>query len=91
LTQAFLPLLGTDPNSEGTPGRVVNIGSVGGKIGPPFLGAYSGAKHALEGVSESLRRELQLYGIDVIIIGPDSVAAPIWKKAEDYIRLFHAR
>jgi len=84
LTQAFLPLLGTDPNSEGTPGRVVNIGS-------PFLGAYSGAKHALEGVSESLRRELQLYGIDVIIIGPDSVAAPIWKKAEDYIRLFHAR
>jgi short-subunit dehydrogenase len=37
---------------------------------------------ALEGFSESLRRELMLYGIDVIIIGPGSVATPIWDKAE---------
>ncbi|MEO7839604.1 MAG: SDR family NAD(P)-dependent oxidoreductase, partial [Anaerolineales bacterium] len=50
--------------------------------GYPFLGAYAASKFALEGFSESLRRELMLYGIDVIIIGPGSVATPIWDKAE---------
>jgi NAD(P)-dependent dehydrogenase (short-subunit alcohol dehydrogenase family) len=82
LTQAFLPLLGTDPALQGPPGRVINISSVAGKIGSPFLGAYAAAKHGLEGMSESLRRELMLFGIDVIIVGPGAVATPIWDKAE---------
>jgi NAD(P)-dependent dehydrogenase (short-subunit alcohol dehydrogenase family) len=82
MIQAFAPSLGTDARFSGAPGRIVNISSVGGKIGPPFLGAYAAAKHALEGLSESLRRELMLYGIDVIIVGPGSVATPIWDKAE---------
>ena len=82
VTQAFLPLLGSDRSLHGKPGRIVNISSVGGKIGAPFLGAYAASKHALEGLSESLRRELMLYGIDVIIVGPGSVATPIWDKAE---------
>jgi short-subunit dehydrogenase len=58
------------------------MSSVGGKSGSPFLGAYVASKHGLEGLSESLRRELMLYGIDVVIIGPGSVATPIWDKAE---------
>lgn len=82
VTKAFLPLLGTDRSLGGDPGRIINISSVGGKRGSPFLGAYVASKHALEGFSESLRRELMLYGIDVIIIGPGSVATPIWDKAE---------
>ena len=82
VTKAFLPLLGTDHSLQGNPGRIINISSVGGKRGSPFLGAYVASKHALEGFSESLRRELMLYGIDVIIIGPGSVATPIWDKAE---------
>ena len=82
VTKAFLPLLGTDHSLRGDPGRIINISSVGGKRGSPFLGAYVASKHALEGFSESLRRELMLYGIDVIIIGPGSVATPIWDKAE---------
>jgi len=82
VTQAFLPLLGSDRSLRGRPGRIINMSSVGGKSGGPFLGAYSASKHALEGMSESLRRELMLYGIDVIIIGPGSVATPIWDKAE---------
>lgn len=60
----------------------MNTSSVGGKIGPPFLGAYAAAKHGVEGFTESLRRELQLVGIDVVIIGPGSVATPIWDKSE---------
>ncbi|HSJ88448.1 MAG TPA: SDR family NAD(P)-dependent oxidoreductase, partial [Anaerolineales bacterium] len=63
-------------------GRIINISSVGGKSGNPFLGAYAASKHGLEGFSESLRRELMLYGIDVIIIGPGAVATPIWDKGE---------
>jgi len=51
-------------------------------MGPPFLGAYAAAKHGVEGSSESLRRELQLVGIDIVIIGPGSVVTPIWDKAE---------
>jgi NAD(P)-dependent dehydrogenase (short-subunit alcohol dehydrogenase family) len=80
--QALAPLLGTDRGREGAPGRIVNISSVGGKVGLPFLGAYVASKHALEGMSESLRRELMLYGIDVIVIGPGAVATAIWDKAE---------
>ena len=82
VTRAFAPLLGADPALAGPRGRIVNISSVGGKIGPPFLGAYAAAKHGVEGFSESLRRELQLLGIDVVIIGPGSVATPIWDKSE---------
>jgi NAD(P)-dependent dehydrogenase (short-subunit alcohol dehydrogenase family) len=82
VTKAFLPLLGADRSRRGAPGRIINISSVGGKFGGPFLGAYAASKHGVEGLSESLRRELMLYGIDVIIIGPGSVATPIWDKAE---------
>ncbi len=82
VTRAFGPLLGADPGLAGPKGRIVNISSVGGKIGPPFLGAYAAAKHGVEGFSESLRRELRLVGIDVVIVGPGSVATPIWDKAE---------
>lgn len=82
VTRAFGPLLGADPGLAGPKGRIVNISSVGGKMGPPFLGAYAAAKHGVEGFSESLRRELQLVGIDVVIVAPGSVVTPIWDKAE---------
>jgi NAD(P)-dependent dehydrogenase (short-subunit alcohol dehydrogenase family) len=88
VTQAFAPLLGTDPKRAGRPGRIVQISSVSGKMGVPFVGAYSASKFALEGMSESLRRELMLYGIDVIVVGPGPVMTPIWQKGEeaDYSR-----
>jgi hypothetical protein len=83
VTQAFLPLLGSDASRSGRPGRIVNIGSVSGKIAFPFVGAYAASKFALEGFSDALRRELMLYGIDVILIGPGAVVTPIWDKAEE--------
>ncbi len=82
VTQAFAKLLGSDPARQGGAGRIVNISSVGGKIGAPFLGAYAASKHGLEGMSESLRRELMLYGIDVILIEPGYVNTPTLDKAE---------
>ena len=82
VTRAFAPLLGADPALAGPRGRIVNISSVGGRMGPPFLGAYAASKHGVEGFSESLRRELQLVGVDVVIVAPGSVATAIWDKAE---------
>lgn len=81
-TQAFAPLLGTDRARIGTPGRIVNISSVAGRMSAPFLGAYAASKRALEGLSHSLRRELMIFGIDVILVNPGSIATPIWDKAE---------
>lgn len=80
--QAFGPLLGVDPMLAGKPGRIVMISSESGKSGFPFMSAYCASKHALEGLAESLRRELLLFGIDVVIIGPGFVATEIWDKTE---------
>jgi NAD(P)-dependent dehydrogenase (short-subunit alcohol dehydrogenase family) len=82
-TQAFAPLLGTDKSLAGAPGRIVNISSVGGRIATPFLAPYHASKFAIEGLSESLRRELLLFGIDVIVIGPGAVVTAIWGKAAE--------
>jgi NAD(P)-dependent dehydrogenase (short-subunit alcohol dehydrogenase family) len=82
-TQAFGPLLGSDPSLKGPKGRIVMISSVAGKNGNPFSAAYAASKHAIEGLSESLRREMMLFGIDVIIIAPGAVKTPIWSKAEE--------
>jgi NAD(P)-dependent dehydrogenase (short-subunit alcohol dehydrogenase family) len=82
-TQAFGPLLGSDPQLKGPKGRIVMVSSVAGKNGNPLMSAYSASKHAIEGLSESLRRELMLFGIDVVIIAPGAVKTPIWGKAED--------
>ncbi len=82
-TQAFGPLLGSDPSLKGPRGRIVMISSVGGKNGNPLMSAYCASKFAIEGLSESLRREMMLFGIDVIIIAPGAVKTPIWGKAEE--------
>src|SRR5258706_15916325 len=82
-TQAFGPLLGADPSLKGPKGRIVMISSVAGKSGNPLTSAYSASKHAIEGLSESLRRELMLFGIDVVIVAPGAVKTPIWGKADD--------
>lgn len=83
VTQKFLPLLGAVANPGHPPGRIVNISSVSGKIVYPFLGPYAASKHALEALSDALRRELLIYGIDVIVIEPGSVQTPIWDKAQE--------
>ena len=88
VTQAFLPLLGTDKKSKRSPGRVVNISSISGKIALPFFGAYAASKFALEAMSDSLRRELNLYGIDVILIEPGITVTPILDKIREQFNRF---
>jgi hypothetical protein len=88
VTQAFLPLLGTESSRTGKPGRVVNISSISGRLAMPFAGAYAASKFGLEGYSDSLRRELMLFGIKVILVEPRAVVTPIWDKAERVVQQF---
>jgi NAD(P)-dependent dehydrogenase (short-subunit alcohol dehydrogenase family) len=88
VTQAFAPLLGADRSLTGAPGRVVNVSSLSGKVGQPFAAAYTASKHGIEGFSESLRRELMLCGIAVIIVAPAFVSTPLLSKIEERIGLF---
>jgi NAD(P)-dependent dehydrogenase (short-subunit alcohol dehydrogenase family) len=80
--QAFAPLLGTDKLRHGPAGRIVNISSTGAKVAIPLLGAYSASKFGLEGMSDALRRELMLFGIDVVIIEPGTVNTAMYDKGE---------
>jgi len=82
VTQAFAPLLGTDNKKMGPIGRIVNISSTVAKVVPPFLGAYAASKWGLEGMSEALRRELMLFGIDLVIIEPGTVNTAMYDKGE---------
>lgn len=77
VTRALLPSL-IDAS-----GRVVNVGSISGRIGSPFLGPYVASKHALEGWSDVLRREVAQFGVKVSVIQPGAVKTPIWDKARD--------
>jgi NAD(P)-dependent dehydrogenase (short-subunit alcohol dehydrogenase family) len=72
--QAFLPAL------RRTRGRVVLMGSIGGRSALPFLGPYAASKHALEAFADVLRVELAPWGIAVSIVEPASVRTAIWTK-----------
>lgn len=82
LIQAFAPLLGTDKKRQGPAGRVVNISSSIAKVAIPLLGAYGSSKSGLEGMSDALRRELLLFGIDLVIIEPGTVNTAMYDKGE---------
>ena len=83
VTKAFLPLLGADKNSNIPAGKIINISSISGRTCMPFLTPYSSSKAAVDRFSEGLRRELMIYGIDVITMNPGAVVTPIWEKAKE--------
>jgi short-subunit dehydrogenase len=60
----------------------VNITSSGAKVAIPLLGAYNASKFGLEGMSDALRRELMLFGIDVVMIEPGTVNTAMYDKGE---------
>ena len=77
LTRECLPLL------RAAKGRIVNIGSVGGRVAAPMMAPYAAGKHAIEAISESLRFEMADFGIKVACVEPGAVATAIWAKADD--------
>lgn len=84
ITQVFFDLLKNDPASiDKHPRRIINISSVSGLFASPFIGPYAASKFALEALSDSLRRELYMYDIQVVIIEPGNIITPIWEKAKE--------
>jgi len=65
MCRAVLPMMRLQQS-----GYIVNMGSIGGLIGIPFQGFYSGTKFALEGFSEALRIEVRPFGIHVVLVEP---------------------
>ena len=74
VTQAMMPLL-----REGN-GRIVFIGSAGGRAATPFMGPYNASKFALVGICEALRQELASWDMKVVLVEPGAVKTDIWDK-----------
>ncbi len=75
VTKAFLPLI-----RQGH-GRIVNMGSIAGRMAWPFIGPYNASKFAMEALTDSLRQELRPWGIHVSIVEPGSIAKPLQENA----------
>jgi NAD(P)-dependent dehydrogenase (short-subunit alcohol dehydrogenase family) len=82
VTRAFFPLL------LESKGRIVMMSSDSGFFATPFVGAYCASKFALEGYSDSLRRELIDFDVDVVLIQPGRVKTPIWDKSIPFLNRF---
>jgi NAD(P)-dependent dehydrogenase (short-subunit alcohol dehydrogenase family) len=78
VTKAVLPLI----RLSARPGRIVFMGSIGGRVASPFIAPYSASKHAIEAIAESMRHELADTDISTVVIEPGAVRTPIWDKAE---------
>ena len=78
LVRAVLPHM-----REAEDGTVVNVSSVAGRIAAPGMGAYAGSKHAVEGMSDALRAEVEPFGVDVVVVQPGPVETSFRERVED--------
>jgi len=74
LTQAVMPEI------RRASGRIVNMGSVGGRVAHPFMGPYHASKFGIEALTDSMRKELRPWGIHVVVVEPGSMKTEIWDK-----------
>jgi len=77
VTKAMLPLI------RPAKGRIVFIGSIGGRLGSPLMGPYNASKFAIEGIGHALRQELKPRGVHVSVVEPGAIDTKIWDKAQD--------
>lgn len=80
VTQAFLPLLRASGG-----GRVLFVGSVGGRITHPWGAPYHASKFALEAIADCLRVELDGQPVSVGLLEPGPIATPIWAKSREQV------
>jgi NAD(P)-dependent dehydrogenase (short-subunit alcohol dehydrogenase family) len=72
VTRAVLPTLRAAQR-----GRIINVSGVAGRVGFPALSVFAATKHAVEGFSESLRWELEPFGVEVCVVEAGAIKAPI--------------
>jgi NAD(P)-dependent dehydrogenase (short-subunit alcohol dehydrogenase family) len=73
VTRAVLPTM-----RAARRGRIINVSSIAGRVAFPLASAYAATKHAVEGLSESLRWELEGFGIEVCVVEPGTFKTPIF-------------
>jgi NAD(P)-dependent dehydrogenase (short-subunit alcohol dehydrogenase family) len=76
VSQAFLPMI------RAAKGRIVTIGSIGGKMSMPYVGPYSASKFAIEAMTDALRIEMLPFGVKVILIEPGAIKTPLWQRTQ---------
>ena len=79
VTKAMLPFI------RAAHGRIVFIGSIGGKVATQLTGPYGASKFAIEAIGESLRSELHPWGISVSVVEPGAIKTPIWDKGRQQV------
>ena len=84
VTRAVLPML------RAARGRIVNMGSVSGRLAVPYLGPYCASKFAISALTDSLRVELARWGISVSLVEPASITSRIWDKSLENIEQLRA-
>ena len=82
LTQLVLPAM-----RRSRAGRIVNIGSMGGRITFPVGGFYHATKYAVEAISDALRVEVKPFGIDVVLVEPGLVRTNFEAKVSESVEL----
>lgn len=85
VTRAFVP----DMRRRGA-GRVVNIGSLAGRISFPFMGAYSATKFMVRALTDALRVELRPFGVKVVLVEPGVVRTPFTERTMEHARTYVA-
>ncbi len=78
VTQAAMPFI------RAGKGRIINIGSISGRVAMPFVGPYSASKFALRALTDALRQEVRPWGIHVSLIEPGAIQTPIWARTIDH-------
>jgi NAD(P)-dependent dehydrogenase (short-subunit alcohol dehydrogenase family) len=76
IIQALIPELIRDQ------GKIMIHGSMAGRVALPYLSPYVSTKFALEGFSDSLRREMKPFGVKTVLLESAAIATPIWNKAK---------
>jgi NAD(P)-dependent dehydrogenase (short-subunit alcohol dehydrogenase family) len=79
LTRALIPAL------RAGHGRIVNVGSIGGRQAAPFLAPYAASKFAMHAFSDALRLELRDQGVRVALVEPGAIATDMWRKGDETI------
>ena len=78
MSQAFLPLI-----RQAGDRRIVNVGSINGRVAWRYIGPYIASKHGLEGLSDTLRMELSRWNIHVSLIQPGAFATPMFQTSRE--------
>jgi NAD(P)-dependent dehydrogenase (short-subunit alcohol dehydrogenase family) len=86
VTQAVLPHMRTRRS-----GRILMMSSTAGLVSPPTYGAYSSSKHALEGLTNALRLEMYLFGVEVILIEPGYIVTNFQNTAKELAQPYAER